>query len=114
MNKYLLTLVLKPNLEEKARVALLDVVKKKALGEDGKIIKEDLWGNRDLAYQIKKQSKGYYANLEFEADPKVVKSLDKVLKVEEDILRFLFVRNELKKVKSRKQKVKVETSEEGK
>ncbi len=92
MNSYLLTLVLKPDLEEKARKELLDDVKKKAAGEDGKVGKEDLWGVRDLAYPIKKQNKGYYVHFEFETDPKVAKDLDKVLKVEDDVLRYLLVR----------------------
>ena len=92
MNNYLLTLVLKADLDEKTRSGLLEMTKKKMLGKDGKIKKEDLWGARNLAYPIKKQSKGYYAHFEFETDPAITKNLDKVLKVEEDILRYLIIR----------------------
>lgn len=100
MNSYLLTLVLKPDLEEGERKTLLDNVVKRILGEDpstssgqvGKIIKEDLWGQKDLAYPIKKQTKGFYAHFELEADPKNTKGLDKSLKVEENILRYLLIR----------------------
>lgn len=92
MNSYLLTLVLKPDLEEKARGELLDAVKKKMLGEGGKVVKEDLWGNRDLAYPIKKSTKGFYVYFEVETSPVLAKDLDKILKVEEDILRYLLVR----------------------
>jgi len=56
------------------------------------VVKEDLWGVRDLVYPIKKQSKGFYAHFEILADPKNAKGLDKTLKVEEDILRYLLVR----------------------
>lgn len=89
MNSYYLTLVLRPDLEDKAREALLSGVKKKMAG---KISKEDLWGNKDLAYPIKKNAKGYYVHFEFETDPAVAKDLDKNLKVEEDIIRYLLVR----------------------
>lgn len=92
MNQYYLTLVLKPDLEDKAREELLSNVKKKMAGKDGKISKEDLWGNKDLAYPIKKNTKGYFAHFEFETDPAVAKDLDKNLKVEEDIIRYLLVR----------------------
>lgn len=92
MNSYYLTLVLKNDLDDGKRKALLDDVKKKALGAKGKIEKEDNWGGRDLAYPIKHQTKGYYIHLQFEVDPKSVKGLDKVLEVEEDILRYLLVR----------------------
>ncbi len=92
MNSYYLTLVLKADLDEKQRKTLLDSMVKKLTGEDGKVEKEDLWGARDLAYPIKRQSKGFYAHYEISADPKNAKGLDKSLKVEEDILRYLLVR----------------------
>ncbi len=92
MNNYYLTLVLKAGLEEKERKELLEALKKKTTGSDGKIIKEDLWGVRDLAYPVKKQTKGFYAHFEVETDPKIAKTLDKNLKVEENVLRYLLVR----------------------
>lgn len=92
MNSYYLTLVLKVDLEEKDRKALLDGIVKKLTGGEGKVEKEDLWGEKALAYPIKRQTKGYYAHFEIEADPKDAKGLDKSLKVEEDILRYLLVR----------------------
>lgn len=92
MNQYLLTLVLKPELEEKERKALLDSMVKKIVGESGKVQKEDLWGVRDLSYKIKKETKGFFAHFEIEADPSSAKTLDKTLRVEEDILRYLLVR----------------------
>lgn len=91
VNSYYLTLVLKADQDEKARKELLDDVEKKAKAEKSKI-KSDLWGARDLAYPIKKQTKGYYVHFEFETEPKVAKDLDKSLKVEENIIRFLLVR----------------------
>ncbi|MCL5784587.1 MAG: 30S ribosomal protein S6 [Patescibacteria group bacterium] len=92
MNSYYLTLVIKPDLEEKDRKDLLDSLVKKLVGEDGKVEKEDLWGARSLAYPIKRQTSGYYAHYEVQADPKNAKILDKSLKMEEDILRYLLVR----------------------
>lgn len=92
MNNYYLTLVLKADLEENQRKTLLDSIIKKIAGEEGKVEKEDLWGNKDLAYPIKRQTKGYIAHYELVADPKNVRSIDKLLKVEEDVLRFLLIR----------------------
>ena len=106
MNNYALTLVLKNDLSEKEREELLSSV----TAGFGEKTKEDLWGSRDLAYPISKQTKGYYAHFELEADPKVAKDLDKALKVEEDIIRYLFVRND-KKVSKPKKVKKTETKE---
>jgi small subunit ribosomal protein S6 len=99
MNRYLLTLVIKPEISDGDRKTLLDDVKKKMLGDTGKITKEDLWGLRDLTYTIKRQTKGFYAHFEFETDPSVAKILDKNIRVEEDIIRHLLVRNDIKAAK---------------
>lgn len=88
MNSYALTLVLKPDLEEKARQELLDDVKKRL----GTVKKEEAWGMRDLAYPIKHQTKGFYVHFEFEAEPSTAPELDKFLKLEENLLRYLLVR----------------------
>lgn len=88
MNQYALTIVLKNDLDEKARKELLDSMTKRM----GKVEKEDLWGSRDLSYQIKHNSKGFYAHYLFSSEPQSISPLDKALKVEEDILRYLLVR----------------------
>lgn len=92
MNSYNLTLVLKPEMTEAERKTLLDAVTKKLTGEDGKIDKEDMWGSKDLAYPIKKQTKGFFVHYAITTDPKNGKTIDKTLKLEEDILRYLLVR----------------------
>lgn len=88
MNKYALTLLVKSDMDEKARKELLDTVTKK-MGDD---VKEELWGVRDLSYPIQRLTKAYYAHYFFETDPKLIFPLDRTLKIEEDILRYLIVR----------------------
>lgn len=97
MQKYLLTVLIKEDLKESERKELLDSITKKF----GSLVKEDLWGLRSLAYPVKKQQKAFYAHYEFEAEPSTIPSLDKSLKLNEDILRYLLV-----KVRSQRTKVK--------
>lgn len=98
MNNYYLTLVLKPNLEEKARKSLLDnildrLVKPRGENkEEGKVVKEDLWGLKDLIYSIKRNNKGFFAHFEIMADPENIKGLDRNLDLEEDVLRYLLIK----------------------
>lgn len=92
MNSYYLTLVLKPDQDEKARKEILDGIKKKFTGEAAKVEKMDLWGERELAYPIKHETKGFYAHFQVVCDPQKTSGLDKMLKMEEDILRYLLVR----------------------
>ncbi len=92
MNSYYLTLVLKPDLVDSERKTVLDSLSKKLAGEGGKVEKEDLWGVKTLAYPIQKNTSGFYAHFEIQADPKNAKGIDKSLKVEEDVLRYLLIR----------------------
>lgn len=92
MNSYYLTIVLKPETDDSERKAFLDSVIKKMTGSEGRVEKEDLWGIKTLAYPIKRQAKGYYAHYEVQADPKDAKTIDKTLKVEEDVLRYLLIK----------------------
>lgn len=88
MNSYALTIVLKPDLEEKSRRGILDSISKKV----DKVEKEDFWGVKDLAYPIQHLKKGWYAHYLFSAEPQKIAPLDKALKVEEDVIRYLLVR----------------------
>lgn len=90
MNNYYLTLVLRPDLAEKERKTLLDGIKAKLVPSSE--VKEDLWGEKVLAYPIKRHTAGYIAHYEITTDPKAAQTLDKSLKVEEDILRYLLIR----------------------
>lgn len=58
----------------------------------GKILKEENWGLRDLAYKIKKNSKGYYFMINCECDPKILNDFN--IKVKQDInfLRYLNIK----------------------
>ena len=63
-------------------------------GEGGKIEKQEYWGLRGLAYRIKKNRKGHYVLLNINAPSKAVIELERQLKINEDVLRFLTVRVE--------------------
>ncbi len=58
------------------------------------IEKSDELGDRNLAYPIKKQTRGHYIIFTVKADPAQLENLDKVLKLNPRILRFLFVKIE--------------------
>lgn len=88
MNKYALTLILKTELDEKARKELLESVTKKF----GKLEKEEMWGAKDLAYPIAHIKKGYYVHYFFEGEPSSILAIDKDLKLNENIIRYLLVR----------------------
>ncbi len=78
MRTYELTLVLRPTLKEADRKKLLETIKD-WLGHV-KIAKENDWGQKALAYPIKKEDAGYYVMLELEVEDAKVSAKDKVSK----------------------------------
>lgn len=57
----------------------------------GTIIKNEYWGLRSLAYEIKNNKKGHYILICIDASPNVIKELEKKLKFSEDIIRYLTI-----------------------
>jgi small subunit ribosomal protein S6 len=61
-------------------------------GENGKIEKQEYWGLRGLAYRIKKNRKGHYVLLNINAPAAAVIELERQLKINEDVLRYITVK----------------------
>lgn len=59
----------------------------KSLGAE--VSRIDNWGKRRLAYDIRKQREGTYAVLEVSAEPAMVKEFERLLRLNENVLRFL-------------------------
>ena len=49
--------------------------------------KVDRWGKRRLAYAVKKFTDGFYVLINFEAAPAEIKEIDRVLKINDEVLR---------------------------
>lgn len=57
----------------------------------GSVVKQEYWGLKTMAYKIKKNRKGHYTMLNFEADSDTVAEFDRRLGLHEDILRSLIL-----------------------
>ena len=60
----------------------------------GTIHKREYWGLRSLAYRIKKNRKGHYIMFNFETDGPTLKEYERIMGLNEDVLRFLNIRIE--------------------
>jgi small subunit ribosomal protein S6 len=60
----------------------------------GSVLKTEKWGKRNFKYVIKKQSKGHYCFLVFEAPVSVLKEIERSIMYNEAILRYNFIRLE--------------------
>ena len=57
----------------------------------GSIHKKEYWGLRSLAYRIKKNRKGHYVMLNLETDSKTLDEYERIMSLNEDILRFMTI-----------------------
>lgn len=60
----------------------------------GKVHKTENWGLKSLAYRIKKNRKGHYVLIESDTPPAALHEMERNLRLNEDILRYLTVREE--------------------
>lgn len=90
MRVYELVMVLRSSLSEAQRKKFVETVKT-WLGEV-KVKKEDEWGQKPLAYPIKKEIAGFYLLLNLETESSISSDLEKRLLTNENILRHLLVR----------------------
>ena len=91
MREYETTFIVQPEISDEggqAILAKLDGVL--AAGEATRLMCED-HGKRKLAYEIRKFHKGHYYTLQFLNDGKVVPDIERVLRLEESVLRFLTI-----------------------
>lgn len=58
---------------------------------NGKVVKTEKWGLRNLAYIINKNRKGHYVFLGIDASADTVKELERNLRLNEDVLRFITI-----------------------
>ncbi len=60
--------------------------------DGGSVKKREYWGLRSLAYRVKKNRKGHYMLLGLEAKPTFVTEMERLLRLNEDVLRFMTIR----------------------
>lgn len=60
----------------------------------GEVTAVDQWGKRQLAYPIQKRTSGYYVVAQFRAPTEVLPEFERVLTLDEELLRYLIVLSE--------------------
>ncbi|MSR89602.1 30S ribosomal protein S6 [Patescibacteria group bacterium] len=90
MRNYEVAVVLHPDLEIDL-AATLEKIEAVFTKNGAKINKKDNWGKRKLAYTIKKQDWGIYVIYEISIDPSKVSKINQVLRITEEVMRYLVV-----------------------
>jgi small subunit ribosomal protein S6 len=74
--------------------AIVETLKGVLEAGGGKIAKNEYWGVKSLAYRIKKNRKAHYTLLNLDAPSAAVAEMERQMRINEDVLRFMTVRVE--------------------
>ena len=91
---YEVMIILDPNQDERTVTPSLDKFLETIRKDGGKVEKVDVWGKRRLAYPINKKEEGIYAVLNLECESDTVAELDRVLSLNENVLRTKVLRTD--------------------
>jgi len=90
-NAYETVVVISAKLGEEAITELVQKFKE-LIEKNAKLDKVDEWGKRKLAYEINKESEGYYVLFEFTSETSFPAELDRIYKITDGILRSIIIK----------------------
>jgi small subunit ribosomal protein S6 len=83
--------ILPAEADESVVSAALDRIARVVSETGGELGNVDRWGRRRLAFEVDRQSEGYYVLAEFTAEPEVIVELERTLHLADEVLRFKVV-----------------------
>ncbi len=93
MPSYELTFILRPQ-EEADLSAINERINQLITTAGGEIISRNDWGKRRLAYPIRKLTEGYYSALVLSLPQQAVRTIERALQLNDDVLRYLVIRQD--------------------
>jgi small subunit ribosomal protein S6 len=94
MRKYEAMYIIRPNIDEESKKAVVDRFNQILTDNGAEISESKDWGKRRLAYEIEDFRDGYYQIVNFVSEPAAVAEFDRLAKISEDIIRHLVIKEE--------------------
>lgn len=94
MRKYEIMYILKPDLDAEKIKEQVNYVNSIFTDNDSNVLELKEWGMRDLAYEINHYKKGYYVWLFVEANNKAISEFNRLVRINEFIIRDIVVKDE--------------------
>ncbi len=93
MRKYEVMYIVNASLDDEKRQEVIDSMHA-IITNGGNITKVDEWGVKEFAYSIDHMNKGYYMVVKFEANNEVVKEFDRLMRINQNIVRYMIIKEE--------------------
>ena len=91
MREYEVMLILPPDAEDSAVDGVVQRIRAILTDRGGETGRVDKWGRRRLAYEIARNTEGYYVVVQFRSEPGAIPELDRVLSLTDEVIRFKVV-----------------------
>jgi small subunit ribosomal protein S6 len=91
MRRYETIVIADPDLGEDDRTSLFGRVKEIIPQQQGVLLKEELWGTKKLAYEIKKKPRGFYARFDYCGMGPAVDEIERFFRIDDRVLKYLTV-----------------------
>ena len=88
MRTYESIFIVHPEVVGDDQTAIIDKYKTILSDQGAEVLKVENWGVRTLAYQVKKQSKGCYVLMIFDAEPTVIAEFERRMRIDEMVIKF--------------------------
>ncbi|RHC37080.1 30S ribosomal protein S6 [Bifidobacterium bifidum] len=95
-HKYELMFIADPELDERGLKKLTEQYLELVTKEGGSVENTDIWGRRKLAYEIGGKTEGNYVVVNYTTTPEVSAELDRVLNLNESVVRTKILRKDAK------------------
>ena len=105
-NYYELTFIISPVLEDDQFKEIITKYTGQIEENGGKVDEVDEWGIRKFEYEMDGKGSGYYVNLYFESAGELIEKLEKQLRIDDNILRYLTLKFDAKMTRHREQQIK--------
>ncbi len=87
MRAYEVMLILPAEADEKVVTTAVDRITKAIEPSGGSVIGIDRWGRRRFAFEVDRQTEGYYAVVAFDAEPETITPLERALTLADEVMR---------------------------
>ncbi len=91
MRRYETVFIVNSELSEEQHQPLFDKLEGLVSDDQGVLVKFDKWGHKKLAYEIKKQTRGYYVLMDFCGHGALVKEVERSMRLDDRVLKYMTV-----------------------
>lgn len=100
-NYYEFTYIINPVLDEDKFSAVVDRVNDLVKKHGGEVDEVDEWGLRQFAYEVDGKRNGFYVNMYFDAPTDAIAKIERALRIDDDVLRYLTLKYDAKMLRHR-------------